>query len=288
MLTHFRRYRRAFAAAVLAGGLALGAAAAPAAHADPPGVGVVQNTQGESGYYANDNGMTRFRDVQADTTVVNQIKFLNGATAGTQGALGVELCDPNSGRAAQLGVWWNPGLSKFQVVYDTGVLLPNGDPCIMSGLISATPQQLLSTFTINPGDHLHFEIFWQPHGFHFFKFNVCDTTLDVCRQATVPTGFLNLYEAGIGAVTNNLALTAPAANLLDTFTSTKFNYYSSTTAWNSIFVPAHWQLKRSDFVNSSDQVVMSPQQFGALTGSLNNSGTAFSLYEGSTSASPRH
>src|SRR6185437_9660822 len=88
----------------------LGIAASPANAVT--GIGVSSNTAGVAGYYANDNGHTRFRDVQADTTVTPQIKNLNGTS---NGALGVELCDPNSGYAAQLGVWWNG--SQYQVVY---------------------------------------------------------------------------------------------------------------------------------------------------------------------------
>lgn len=235
-------------------------------------VGVSDNTAGVAGYYANDNGHTRFRDVQADTTVVPQIKNLNGTS---NGALGVELCDPNSGYAAQLGVWWNG--TKYQVVYATGTLnLALADPCIMTGLITPTPQQLLSSFTIGQGDHLHFEIYYNRVS-HWLHFNVCDTTLDVCRQATVFAGWRQFFEAGIGAVSNANLLTAPANILLDTFTGTKFNYYSSTRTWNSILVPAHWQLKEARFVNASDQVVMSPDE------TLNAGGTAFALEEGSTS-----
>ena len=270
MIRHARGIVALGAGAVLAASLT---AAATMAHANPTPVGIVQNTSGVAGYFANDNGQTRFRDVQADTTVVPQIKNLNGTS---NGALGVELCNPNDGHAAQLGVWWNG--TKYQVVYATGNLnTALTDACIMTGLITPTPQTLLTAFTINQGDRLHFEIFWQPHGFHAFHFNVCDITQDVCRQAVVPTGWENLYEAGIGAVSNANTITAPANIGLDVFTGTKFNYYSSTHAWNTIFVPAHWKLDQADFINSSSQVVMSSN------GGLNGAGTTFPLFEGSTS-----
>lgn len=275
-----RRITAAAAGLLAAAALALGTTWA--AHADPAGVGVSQNTAGEAGYYANDNGQTRFRDVQADVTVTNQVKNLNGASITNPGAAGVELCDPNTGRAAQLGVLWNPGLGKFQVAYDTGTFAAvTVDPCVQSGLVNPVPSNfLLSLLTIAPGDHLHFEIYWNPRGFiHRFTFKVCDVTQDTCRQAqSAPTGFLNLYEAGIGVVTQQTALTAPPLNSLVTFTGTKFNYYSSTRAWNSIFVPAHWELKRADFINSSFQPVMSSN------GGLDTGGTTFPLFNGSTSA----
>jgi hypothetical protein len=267
------------ASITLAAGLALGMAGA--AHADPAGVGVVHNTQGEAGYFANDNGHTRFRDVQAQVGVTNGIKFLNGANAQNPGALGVELCDPNTGYAAQLGVMWDTSVTpaRFVIKYGHGFLgnTTFADQCIQSGLISnPTP---LAPVALNPvaGDQLKFEIYYNPTS-RWFSLNACDLTQDVCRQAHWNDGWKNLYEFGIGAVTQQTALTAPASNFLALFSHTAANYYSSTTFWNSIFVPEHWTLKRSDFVNSSDQVVMSSN------GSLDAGGHTFSLFNGSTSA----
>jgi hypothetical protein len=268
------RYFALAGAMAVAGGLML---ATPAAHADPLGVGVVQNTSGEAGYFVNSNNHTRIRDAQVTVPVVNQIKNLNGASD-NQGAIGTELCDPNTGFADQLGVVWTG--AAFQVQYGYGTLNPNDDPCIMSGLVTGANSHLtlMNAPAVHLGDVLHLDLFFQPNGsFHYTKFGVCDITGDWCRVATVWNGWHNFYEAGIGAVTNALVLTAPANNLLDSLSQTSFNYYSATTAFNSIYVPSHWQLKRSDFVNASDQVVMSSN------GSLNNSGTAFSLFEGSTS-----
>src|SRR5712664_1561698 len=91
-------------AMILGTGLALGGSLV--AHADPSGVHVIYNKQGEAGYYANSNGQTRFRDVQAQVTVTNGIKNLNG-TGSNDGAVGVELCNPNTDYSVQLGVLWN-------------------------------------------------------------------------------------------------------------------------------------------------------------------------------------
>lgn len=269
-----RRLAAAAAMAVLAAGLST--AAVQSAKADPAGVGVTQNAAGEAGYYANDNGQTRFRDVRAQLTVTNQIKNLNGA-GDNLGGVGVELCDPNSGYAAQLGVQWNG--TGFVVQYGHGLLGNMADPCIQSGLVSnPTP---LSPLAIHPaaGDHLTFEIFYQPVGHHhFIVFNVCDTTQDVCRQAQIHVSAKNFYEAGVGVVSNSgVVLTAPALNPLVTLTGASFNYYSSTTNFNSIFKPAHWELKRADWVNSSSQVITSSN------GSLDPAGHAFSMFNGSTS-----
>lgn len=271
--------KRKFAllAAVAAAAAGTAFAAATPAHADPAGVPVVQNAAGEAGYFANDNGQTRFRDVRAQVNVTNQIKNLNGAV-NNLGGVGVELCDPNSGYAAQLGVQWNG--TGFVVQYGHGLLGNMADPCIQSGLVSnPTP---LSPLAIHPatGDHLQFEIYYSPTGkHHTITFNVCDTTQDVCRQAQIHVSAKNFYEAGIGVVSNSgVILTAPALNPLVSFTNCAFNYYSSTKNWNSIFVPAHWKLDRSDWVNSSSQVIMSSN------GSLDPGGHAFTMSNGSTSS----
>jgi hypothetical protein len=270
-----RRLALAAAALGLAGAAALGTTAA--AHADPAGIGVVQNTAGEAGYFVNSNNHTRIRDAQATIPVVNQIKNLNG-TGTNDGGLGPELCDPNTGFADQLGVLWDG--TAFQVEYGYGTLAPGSDPCIQSGLLQGMTSHLhlMNAPAVNLGDVLRFDLFFQPAGTHHYtKFGVCDVTGDWCRVATVFNGWHNFYEAGIGAVSNAAMLTAPAANLLDSFSALSFNYYSSTHALGSIYVPSHWQLKRADWVNGSSQVIMSSN------GSLNAAGTAFSLFEGSTS-----
>ena len=274
------RIKSKFAAVSLAllavGGLGFAASPANAV----TGIGVSANMAGESGYYVNDNGHTRIRDAQSTVTVTSQIKNLNGDTSANPGALGNELCDPNTGYAAQIGVWWDSAASKFKVSYGTGPLALANDPCIMSGFalpLTSAPQ-LLSFSNINVGDVIHLDVFFQPSGYlHYIKFNACDITQDICRQAKVFTGWHDFYEAGIGAVTNETHLTAPANNLLDTFTQTSFNYYSSTSAINSI-LSWHWELKEANFINSSSQVTMSPND------SLTPDGKAFNLFEGSTSA----
>ena len=252
-----RRFAPLAAGAILTAGLALSGAAT--AHADPAGVGIVHNTQGEAGYYANSNGQTRFRDVQTRVGVTNGIKQLNGSLASNPGALGVELCDPNTDYSVQVGVLWTG--SQFEVQYGHGFLgVPIGgnDPCIQSGLVNGMTGHLhfLNGFTPLTGDQLRFEIYYDPHS-HWINVAACDLTQDVCRNAHFNDGYKNLYEFGIGAVSNANVLTAPAGNFLASFSHTAANYYSSTRSWGSVFVPGHWNLKRADFVNGSDQVVMS-------------------------------
>lgn len=242
--------------------------------ANPSPVGLSQSTHGEAGYYARDNGQTRFRYVQAQVGVTNQIKNLDGSNSNL-GGVGVELCDPNTGYSVQLGVQWTG--AQFQVSYGHGNLgNTTADPCIQSGLITnPTP---LAPLALIPavGDQLTFNIFYNPTS-HWITVNSCDVTQDVCRQAHFNDGFKNLYEFGIGAVSNQPFLTAPAANFLASFSHLAANYYSATHGWNSIFVPAHWNLYQHNWVNLSSQVIMSSN------GSLDLGGHTFNLFNGSTS-----
>jgi hypothetical protein len=224
--------------------------------------------------------------VQAQVTVTNAIKNLNGSgctsvSCTNPGAVGVELCDPNTDYSVQLGVLWDG--NSFDVQYGHGLLgapIGGNDPCIQSGLVDGLHGghlHFMNSFAPAAGDQLKFEIYYDPHS-HWINATACDLTQDVCRNAHFNDGYKNLYEFGIGAVSNANVLTAPANNPLVSFSHTAANYYSSTKFWGSIFVSGHWNLKQADFVNSSDQVVLSSN------GSLNNSGTAFNLLNGSTSA----
>ena len=274
-----RRYFALAGAVAVAGGLGL---AAPAAHADPAGVPVVQNSAGAAGYSVNDNGATRIRNAQSTVTVTPQLKNLNGSLVTNPGAVGNELCDPNTGYAVQLGVLWdtNETPNAFEVEYGYGTLPASSDPCIQSGLLTGITGHIhfMNAPAIHQGDVIHLDLFFNAQGsFHYTKFAFCDITQNFCRQVKLFLGWHDFYEAGIGAISNANVLTAPAANFLDTFSQLSFNYYSATHGWGSIYVPAHWQLQRDEFINSSSQVVMSSN------GSLNGAGTQFTLFEGSTS-----
>lgn len=286
MLPHFpRRLAAAGAvgAALLAGGTV---AAAPAVMAAPTVVQINNTTVGEAGYYANDNTMTRFRDVQATTVVKNTFKQLNGASATAPGGIGDELCNDNTNFAAQLGIEWNG--TQFLIEWNDGTLTDPAaetitDPCAQDGLLNngsgiTFPHPIIPVV----GDTLKFEIFYQPTGHHYFQFKVTDVTQNRSEVKQVFTGPHNLYEFGIGVLTNDATLTGGAVNLLNTFTATSANYYSATKAQNSIDVPAHWDLEEAQLENGSSQVTLSPDN------SLNAAGTSFSLFEGSTSAGPRH
>lgn len=268
------------AAALVTGGLAF-AAALPASASIPQ----INNTHvGEAGYYVNDNGQTRIRDVQATTVVQNTFKHLNGDGSEGPGGIGVELCNDNTNFAAQLGIQWSDSAQQFQIAYNWGTLVdPSAsiqDPCAQDGLLNGgVGIQFPHPIVPNVGDTLKFEIFYQPAGHHhYFQFKVTDVTQNRTEVQQISTAPQNLYEAGIGVLTNETHLTGGAVNLLNSFSGTSFNYYTSTHAFNSISVPAHWDLEQAQFVNSSSQVTLSPNS------SLNPQGTAFSLFEGSTSA----
>lgn len=254
---------------------------------------------GEAGYYAVDNGMTRFRYVTATVTAGVSLVDLNGDSGEDLGAIGVELCDPNTGEAFQLGVT-SPASGEYQVVYGYGDL--NGvyeDDCIQSGVLLPIPPGgfantspipvtggnavlLTGLNTAQPiatGDSLTLSIYYNPRRHSDVEFTVCDNDQTWgCRNPTVGgVGYQNFYEFGIGGLTTNVDLTSPALNELSEFTSVAANFYASKTSFGSIYEPSHWNLREGVLVNSSSQAIMSPNE------SLSDNGSSFVLDEGSTS-----
>jgi hypothetical protein len=278
--------------AILAGGMALAGAGSASAAALPScasGLHCQNNTAGVAGYYGADDNHTHYRYVQTEVTATPQLVNLNGQGAGGKpGQVGVELCDPNTGFAAQLSLGFING--KLEARYRVGVFFtPNSDQCVENGFTNfnfADGQPLFNTSTQNTisfGDQLTLAIYYTPGGRHFHQisFGVCDATAGVCRQAynNSPVA-VNFFEFGIGAFANNQALTAGAVNPLDTFSLDEVTCYSCKSMVPiSTVAPVNptgtGGLTETRFVNSSSQVTMSPND------SL--SGSTFSIWNGSTS-----
>jgi hypothetical protein len=241
---------------------------------------------GEAGYYGSDDNHTHYRFTETTVTASASLKDLNGLTsaANNEGAVGTELCDPNTGNVAQIGLFWDYTTSSYQVAYASGTFssLTAKDPCIDDGFADPTIESattLLGNFTISQGDKVYVGVYYSPAKHHYLEFGACDITQDVCRQAQVSTGNQEYWEFGTGALTNNSTLTAPASNLLEAFTGSEVTTYSGKGPVPVSDVAGYGGLgglTEAQFDNASSQVVMSPND------SL--SGSAFSLFEGSTSA----
>ena len=97
----------------------------------------VQNTAGEAGYYVQHWNNWHIRDAHATFAVTGAMMHLNGAAGSFPGAVGVELCDPDDGYSAQLGVTFVGG--QFEILAAHGNLdtatLPGNDPCVQNGVI---------------------------------------------------------------------------------------------------------------------------------------------------------
>lgn len=311
------------AAATLALLGAAGAAlTAPAASAQVPSIAKVSNTTvGEAGYFVNDNGKTRFRDVQATFTVTAQMENLNGPQPaeapeacwviapghpGACGGVGVELCNDNTGYAAQLGLEFDAATGAFVAEYGWSGdaargnphLTANGsatdpDPCAEGGLLAQGNGEVFLNFlnsspatangAIHVGDVIHLEIYYAPRGhffFHSLSFTITDVTQDITRVQTVYIPAQNFYEAGIGVVTDANLLTGGAVNLIGVFTGAFMNWYGNCyggrCAPQGIVQPSHWDLVYANFVNGSNQVTLTPSALAA-------GNTAFEELEGSTS-----
>jgi len=275
----------AAAAALTLGGLAFTAPAFAAA----PTIAKINNTaNGEAGYFVNDNGSTRIRDVQASTVVTPQMENLNGVNL--LGGTGVELCNDNTGDAAQLGLEWTG--TAFTVEYGytphfaqltapaASATNPDPDPCAEGGLLNGgTGISFPNSFIPAIGDTIHFEVYYNPKGnhTHSLKFLAEDVTQDITRVQTVQVPEMDFYEAGVGVLTDGQTLTGGPVNLVNAFTGTSFNWYGNKGAAPDSILSSSWDTEMADFVNASNQVTLSPNA------SLNSAGTGFSDYEGSTS-----
>jgi hypothetical protein len=288
--------RTAIAVTVLLfGGGALGLSAAAASASGIPVVNV--QGSGEAGYFAANDLHTHYRYVQAIVTAQPTLNDLNGAfnaalpvsPSNQPGAVGVELCNPDDGYGAQVGLWDDGGV--YTVSYDDGAFVHPGagDKCIDSGFVDPTAitvnKLLLNGTVIQPGDKILLSVYYNParrvHGPRT-QFTACDLSqFDACSQQHGNLrGTEELTSFGIGAVTQQTNLTAPALNNLMQYTSAEVNFYSSARPPYPIADQKAYYgiggLAEVQFENSSTQVVMSPN------GSL--SGSTFTLYEGSTSS----
>jgi hypothetical protein len=269
------------------------------ASATVPTIAKVNNTAvGEAGYYINDNGSTRIRDVQASTVITSQMEDLNGSAS--PGGVGVELCNDNTGYAAQVGLEYDATTSSFVAEYNytnnpgydsTNLGATSGsdpDPCVEGGLLNGGLGQSFNNFlnaspdtaagAIHIGDTVHFEIYYSPNGRHdhSLSFKISDVTQDITRVQTVQIPAQEFYEAGIGVVSQANDLTGGAVNLINTFTGAFFNWYGNHGAPPVGIDSTHWDLEMADFVNASSQVTLTPS-------ALSDGNTSFQELEGSTS-----
>jgi hypothetical protein len=277
-------------AAILAGGMALAGAGAASANTVPAclttGANCTSSAYGTAGYYGADDNHTHYRFVQTVTVATPQLVNLNG-TGDNEGAVGVSLCDPNTGQAAMLSLGFN-GVN-YQVAYDVGrYFTDTAEPCVQNIFKFINPFKsghLLTFPGVNPGDKMYLAIYYTPGGHHFHQisFGACDITQSVCRQAYSNSRVsLEFWEFGIGAFSQRQFLTAPALNGLDNFSSNNVTCYSCAgavpiTAVGPVNPFNIGGLYEAQFVNGSSQVTMSPND------TLNYATDAFNVYNGSTS-----
>jgi hypothetical protein len=273
----------AAAAAVLAFSAAASAATVPLIN-----VAVGASAGGVAGYYGADDGHSHFRYVQTTVVASPTLNNLNGVGTPDLGAAGVELCDENTGMAAQIGLYDNGG--TFGVVYASpadGTLSSTfDDPCIEGGTIipvaSAHPLFGANTpHAIHAGDRLLLSVYYNPagHFLHQLQFSVTDLSqVNEHRSVGLSVHAQSFSEYGIGVVSNASSVTAALNNNVDTFTGDVVNCYSCTKPAFPISQEKAFYgyagLSQVQFVNVSDQPEMSP--------SNSLSGSAFTVFEGST------
>lgn len=274
-------------AAILAGGMALAGAGAASAQTLPSCAALTNCTQtgfGTAGYYGADDNHTHYRFVQTVTTATPQLVNLNGA-GDNLGSVGVDLCDPNTGQAAQISLGFNGATYEIAYAigtYSTGV----AEPCAQNAFNAIFKTgTLLDIPGVAAGDPIYLAIYYTPSGVfkNRISFGACDLKQSVCRQAYSGSKTVEFWEFGIGAHSVSQHLTAPANNFLDNFASNNVTCYSCAAAVPITSVaPVNpfniGGLYEAEFVNGSTQVTMSPND------TLNIVGTdAFNVYNGSTS-----
>jgi hypothetical protein len=262
------------------------AAAAPASAAvrAPSFLAMQSNSQGEAGIVTVEHNGWRIRDVQGSFTLNAALRDLNGSTTAGPGALGGEQCDPNSGKAVQVGAFWDKTQTpaQFVVEYGAGTLstpVGGSDPCIQGGLIDGglTGTRLLSNITIGSTDRLSLEQYFNPvTGWE--TITATDVTQDVSRTAHFYEGkFTNFYEAGFGADTQNgPSLVPPATNQLVTVTGRETNYGAKHASKS---FRGGWDEQLARFTNDAAQVLLTP-------GQPNAAGSSFTLFVGGIVPAP--
>ena len=250
-----------------AAGTAMAAPAVP--HPTIPAV-VHSDKTGIAGYYVNEGGGWRFRDVRVSFTVTAEMEQLNNLS--TIGAPGVRQCDPNTDYSVQSGLIWTGSI--FEAAYATGTLSGPGDPCVTGGLLPVTEFagniNHLNT-AIGVGDTLTFEQYYDP-ATHWMTLRATDVTQDVSSAHVFYAGWRNFYEAGVGLADAGFAqLVSPLSNLVSDYSGARVTPYSARASSTSLVGP--WDLQEVTGSNLSNVTVLQPSPLTA-------GGSAFSIEAG--------
>ena len=235
----FRKSRVLATAGVATLALAGGLAFAGTASANT----ITNTNSGEAGYLLANDGHTHYRFISTRVEAGPNLATLNDTGNTSDGAEGVELCDPNTGFAAQVGLFWNG--TNYEAAYAYGVLpQPTTgpyDPCAQSGLLADLPAGTPSVGTsdvtfgkasvdVATGQTVQVSVYYNPKGSHShqLQFSILNVTTGWVRNPTYSIPAQEFWEAGAGAFTPNVQTNAFSAINPLTFTNTIANFYSST------------------------------------------------------------
>jgi hypothetical protein len=259
----------------LAAVLGLGLAALPAgASLSPTTVYTNANVAHDSvaGWYAQGQ---QFDHVYADITTNANTDTL---TPGNTNGLGIQLCNPNNGRALGLGIVLNPvgagTTNTFKVEYASGTFSPtvnpnatNGDACLEGILPSPSPLSVNPQLnTVPTGDQVRLEIGYDPKTgiAHFWG---SDATIDSnVFEVTCYVGkYLDFTEPGEGVEADTANLSAPADNDLAGFSRSIVR--NTAGHWGGYTVDGAWTGVRVDSTGTGEGpaslALLAPANFGA-------------------------
>jgi hypothetical protein len=214
-------------AAPAAAGLAMAAGPASAALSTAP---IVTSTNGTAGYYQFDGSAEN----SISTTLTLTPQALNLVPGVNADAAGIQLCDPNTGTAAQLGVIRNVAANTFSVRYAYGVLAGTSvDPCVGDGVLSSSSPLApgaLATLSDTDSVFLSIKVARTHHGSTTTAPKVAFQVTDngaaiptVWTQTVSTTTAFSPYECGFGTQRTlaMLAAAIPLPNTLVTFGGTQ-------------------------------------------------------------------
>jgi hypothetical protein len=252
---------------------------------------------GVAGYYGANDNHTHYRFVSTEVVATPGLVNLNGhdprtnAVIPRSGGVGVQLCDPSTGKAAQMSLSYNGTKNGYQLLYAVGFFGPGStafgqDPCVQTGFIQFPfPGKSAFFGGITAGDTIYLAIYYDPNGgrfHHQISFGACDITQKVCANVWSGTVFSQSFtEFGTGAFSDNNRIQGDVSllNKVSPFTNNQVTCYSCAGPVNITTVqPVNsfgiGGLYEAQFVNVSGQIQMSPMD------SLTNAG--FTIYSGST------
>jgi hypothetical protein len=255
--------RKIALAGIASAALALGSLAASGVANAAPAVAPTSFTNfgiGEAGILLAEDNHTHYRYVQSVTEARTVLGSLNNTSVSPtiDGAQGSELCDPNTGFVAQVGLFYDGANGKYYIAYADGYFNSDGvnedtDVCASGGLLDTITEDGTLNPTLSPADvgvpqgdstgldtvehsglipvsvttgqNVLTSVYYDRHG--HISFGVANEKTGWARSPQVKTAKPEFWEAGAGAFTPTITTNAFDAITPILVSNVLVNFYSS-------------------------------------------------------------